>query len=146
MFKSILLVGLALAASLVVEAKPDIVFSTEKNQQGDHYRCEELDYQVCYSSTSGHSLPINIKSLKFTNYDFPDHKDFSITLYDGPSCDRYYDRWSFSQKDDGKDYINNLKGLPDVYSFKIANFLTSNVSRGKSPGKDTTTIPNCWRE
>ncbi|KAK3843351.1 MAG: hypothetical protein J3R72DRAFT_522766 [Linnemannia gamsii] len=154
MFKSILLVGLALAASFVVEAKPDIVFATGKNMQGDTYRCEELDYQVCYSS-SQHSggqfpdnvLPINVQSLKFTNYDFPDHKDFSITIYDGAYCNYWYDRWSFKQSDDGKDTINGWNAMKGVYSFKIANFQTSNVSNGKiGKGMEQTHNPRCWKE
>ncbi|KAK3843349.1 MAG: hypothetical protein J3R72DRAFT_109030 [Linnemannia gamsii] len=145
MFKSIFLVGLALAASLVVEAKPDIVFSTEKNQQGDHYRCEELEYQTCYTYGPG-SFPSNIQSLKFTNYDFPDQKDFSITIYNDLYCNNYYDRWSFRQSDDGKDSINKWHSLTGVYSFKIANFQTSNVSQGNIGTKDKSNKPNCWRE
>ncbi|KAG0278797.1 hypothetical protein BGZ95_003085 [Linnemannia exigua] len=143
MFKSILLVGLALAASLVVKAKPDIVFATGNYMQGYYYRCEELDYQVCY--TWG-SLLFNVKSFTFTNYDFPDHKDFSITVYDGPSCNNYYDRWSFKQSDDGKDTIAGWFSLPGVYSFKIANFMTSEVHHGKIGMADSTRNPHCWCE
>ncbi|KAK3843412.1 MAG: hypothetical protein J3R72DRAFT_420329 [Linnemannia gamsii] len=70
MFKYILLVGLALAATFVVEAKLDIVFATEKSMKGDRY-------PVCYTSECD-SFPKNVQSLRFANYDFPDHKDFSI--------------------------------------------------------------------
>ncbi|KAG0278799.1 hypothetical protein BGZ95_003087 [Linnemannia exigua] len=145
MFKSILLVGLALAAALVVEAKPDIVFATEKNMKGDTYRCEELDYQVCYNSDS---YPYHlVKSLKFTNYDFPDHKDFSVTIYSGGSCNGHYDRWSFTQKDDGKDTMNSWRSLNHPSSFKIANFLTSDVTDGNiGKGMEPTRNPNCWQE
>ncbi|KAK3843350.1 MAG: hypothetical protein J3R72DRAFT_109032 [Linnemannia gamsii] len=145
MFKSILIVGVALAAALVVEAKPDIVFATKENMKGDRYRCEELDYQVCY--TAG-SYPVSVQSLQFTNYDFPDHKDFSITVYTGSACNEDYDRWSFTQKGDGKDTINTFKALNIAASFKIANFLTSDVTDGRVGGtKDPSTrSPNCWRE
>ncbi|KAK3841661.1 MAG: hypothetical protein J3R72DRAFT_475335 [Linnemannia gamsii] len=143
MFKSILLVGIALAASLVVEAKPDLVFSTGTVQQGDQYRCEELDYQVCYSFGN---TPPSLKSLAFTNYDFPKHKDFSITVYDGPDCNNYYDRWSFKQSDDGRDVIAAWFSLQSVRSFQIANFQTSQVKHGYLGSKSATRDPKCWRE
>ncbi|KAK3810635.1 MAG: hypothetical protein J3R72DRAFT_428153 [Linnemannia gamsii] len=143
MFKSIVLVGLALAAALVVEAKPDLVLFNEKNTKGTQYRCEELDYQVCYSG----SFPGDAKSLKFTNYDFPQNKDFSITIYGGQQCNYNYDRWSFRQSDDGKDTINQFGSLTGVYSFKIANFLTSDVTKGDvGSRKEATKNPNCWKE
>ncbi|KAF9905588.1 hypothetical protein EC991_001549 [Linnemannia zychae] len=143
MFKTLILVSVALAASLVAEAKPDLVFATQNSQNGDHYRCEELDYQVCYSFGT---IPPVLKSLKFTNYDFPDHKDFSITLYDGPACNTYYDRWSFSQSDDGKDAIAGWFTLQRVRSFVIANFKTSQVKGGYLASESPNRDPKCWRE
>ncbi|KAG0278798.1 hypothetical protein BGZ95_003086 [Linnemannia exigua] len=142
MFKSILLVGLALAASLVVEAKPDLVFATGLNMKGDKTRCEDLDYQVCYAF----SHPVNLQSLRFTNYDFPDHKDFSITVYDGSACNNNYDRWSFKQSDSNKYTIAGWRSLHLAYSFKIANFQTSDVRGGSHGPKDSTQTPNCWQE
>ncbi|KAF9904262.1 hypothetical protein EC991_002865 [Linnemannia zychae] len=144
MHKSILLVGLAIAATLVVEAKPDVVFATEKNMKGQKYRCEELEYQTCYTASSydGYS-----QSLKFTNYDFPDSKDFSITIYSGGYCNGKYDRWSFTQSDDGKDTLTSWRSLYSAGSFKIANFLTSNVERGEAGrGMETAYDPKCWKE
>ncbi|KAG0272399.1 hypothetical protein BGZ95_011864 [Linnemannia exigua] len=144
MFASILLVSLALAASLVVEAKPDIVFYTERYSKGTRYRCEELDYQTCY--TAG-SFPQGVQSLDFTNYDFPDHKDFSITIYSGSACNNKYDRWSFTQRDNGKGSTGAWKSLTGVASFEIANFLTSQVANGDiGSHKEPTKNPNCWRE
>ncbi|KAK3810636.1 MAG: hypothetical protein J3R72DRAFT_463649 [Linnemannia gamsii] len=143
MFKSILLVGIALAASLVVEAKPDIVFSTQRFYKGDQYRCEELNYQTCYT---GGSFPQGVHSLDFNNYDFPDHKDFSITIYSGPACNNRYDRWSWTQKDSGVGAIGWWPSLTGVSSFKIANFLTSNVKDGDAgSNKESTKNPKCWR-
>jgi hypothetical protein len=119
--------GIALAASIADAASLGIIqFARDVNQQGPISYCDRNFYNRCYRA------PINdASSMQFLNTDFPNRKDFSITLFTGPKCTGRYDRWSFEQKEAGEVEFNSFPSVNDhVLSYKIASFKTSRVVNG----------------
>ncbi|KAG0287076.1 hypothetical protein BGZ96_008956 [Linnemannia gamsii] len=130
--------GFALAASIADAVALGVIqFARDTDQNGPHSFCDRNLYNKCYDA------PMNdASSMSFLNTNFPNHREFSITLFTGPKCTGRYDRWSFEQKRPGGVDYNKFPSVNDkVVSYKISNYITSRVVNGDAGATEEQVFP-----
>ncbi|CAO3620830.1 unnamed protein product [Cunninghamella echinulata] len=124
----------------------NMTFTADRNLKGKSFKCDAVEYQRCHSLESISSAIGMFSSGIFTHKD-PYVKDVSVTFYTGWNCGGKWFRKSGSMTT-GQSWKWSDFGDYDgkIYSFKIANFKTSNTNSGSKqipPDSQAPIVAKC---